>query len=137
MYIIYVLYIFSCFPAQSSNWYLGQLSWSKDLNMIYFKKHYFLTLASNTKLVLNAVAIAAEQNVWRDFNFLLKADLFCSFNTFLKKEKQKGKFSYNLRQKIFRIFHDLAEFLFTTSEIELDFISRKWRCDSLTSFRRT
>ena len=36
-----------------------------------------------------------------------------------------GYLIYNLRKKICRLFQVLAQFLFTTSETELDYITRK------------
>ena len=52
--------------------------------------------------------------------YLLKTDQFWGFNAFLNKSKLKGKFSDNLGQNICRLFHFLAQFVFTTNETELD-----------------
>ena len=57
--------------------------------------------------------------------FLLKTDHFCGFNAFLNKKKLKGKFSNNLGRNICRRSHFFAQFLFTTSETELNYCHQK------------
>ena len=61
----------------------------------------------------------------RFYFYLLKADHFWGFNAFLNKSNLKGKFSDNLGQKICRLFHFLAQFVFTTSKTELDYYHQK------------
>ena len=57
----------------------------------------------------------------RFFFFLLKIGHFLGFHAFLNKKKLKGKFSDNLGQNTYRLFHFLAQFVLTTSETELDY----------------
>ena len=59
--------------------------------------------------------------------FILKANHFQRFDAISKKEKLKAKFSYNLGQNIFRLFQVLPQFIFTTSETELDYHHQKVR----------
>ena len=115
-------HIFWCFtyfkrPICSSNWYLEKLIRNKDLNLVYFKKDYFL-LYSQVRICCRALFMN------RFYFFLLKTDHFWNFNTFSKNWKLKGEFSYNLEQNIYRIFPILAQFLFTISEMELDYYRR-------------
>ena len=42
-----------------------------------------------------------------------------------RKKEIKDVFSDNLRQKVRRLFHVLSQFLFTTSEMELDYYHQK------------
>ena len=61
----------------------------------------------------------------RFYFFLLKTDYFNGFKRFLKKQKLKRKFSYNLGQNIRRLCHFLAQLFFTTSEMELDYFHKE------------
>ena len=74
----------------------------------------------------NVVPIAVGQYLRRGFIFLrLKTDYFLRSDTFLKKRKLKGKHSENLGQNICRLIHVLTQFLFSTSEMKLDFCQQK------------
>ena len=42
-----------------------------------------------------------------------------------RKKEIKDVFSDNLRQKVRRLFHVLSQFLFTISEMELDYYHQK------------
>ena len=57
--------------------------------------------------------------------FRVKTDHFLSFRAFSKQKKLKRKFWANLGQNICRLFHVLAQFLFTTSETELDYYHQR------------
>ena len=86
-----------------------------------FQKPLFYILAFSKNLVLNAVPIAVGQYLKRDFTFLL----FLTFHCIFKEVKLKEKFSDNLRHIICRLFPVLVQFLFTTSETELDYYNQK------------
>ena len=61
----------------------------------------------------------------RFYFFLLKNGLLLGFQAITKEEKTSKKFSDNLGQNICRLFHFLAQFLFTTSKTELDYYHQK------------
>ena len=71
---------------------------------------------SSTSSILNVFAIAARsiQDTVLDF-----IDHFWGFGAFSKKQNLKRKSSDNLGQNC-ELFHVLAQFLFITSETELD-----------------
>ena len=92
---------------------------------IFQKALFCYTLASSTYLRLNTAVIAAGAVFMKRFYFfLLKIDRFWSSNTFSKKCKLKRNFLDNLR-KSFRLFHVLAQFISTISEMELDYCHQK------------
>ena len=92
-----------------------------------FQKALFCTLPSSANLELNAVPIAVRQYLWRRFTFFCTKSptFFWNSRAFLKKQKLKGKFSDILGQNICRIFHILAQSLFTISETGLDYYHQK------------
>ena len=61
--------------------------------------------------------------------FLLNTDHVWKFDTFSMKYKRKEKLSHNLGQNICKIFHVLAQLLFTKSKLELDFTTKMWICE--------
>ena len=87
------------------------------------------TLASSTKLGLNAVLIAAGQNLCSDFTFSTKHWSCLEIRYIFHEVKRKEKLSHNLGQNICKIFHVLAQLLFTKSKLELDFTTKMWICE--------
>lgn len=90
------------------------MSCHKGLNLIYFINHYFPLQCTN--LGLNVVPIEGEQYLFRIQFFQLKTDCFLSFRVFLMKLKLRTKFLCNHEKSTRRIFHMLAQYLFTINE---------------------
>ena len=61
----------------------------------------------------------------RFYFFILKTDHFWSLHVISKKWTLKRKFSDSLGKCIYRLFQVLAQFIFTTSETELDYHDQK------------
>ena len=52
-------------------------------------------------------------------------DLYWSNQAKSKQQSCDNRERYNLEQSIYRLFHALAQFLFTTSDTELDYYHQK------------
>ena len=60
----------------------------------------------------------------RFYFYPLKSSHFCGFNLFLNNQELKENVSKNLEQSICRFFDFLTQFVFTTSETEVDYRQR-------------
>ena len=105
--------------VNATKWPLTELRQRPNL---YILKTIILYFSVNNKIRTKSGSNCRRTVfIKRFYFFLLKADNFWSFNASSKNEKLKGKFSDNIRKKIWRLFNVLAQLSFTTSEMELDY----------------
>ena len=119
----YIFWTFQYFKRTTgfSIWYLGQLSCSKDLKW-YISKSTILLFGVKYKFGTKGPSNCGKAVFMKRICFfLLRTNHFWSSDAFLKKQKLEGQFSDNLVQNSCGFFHVLAQFLFTTNEMELDY----------------
>ena len=91
--------------------------------MLSFKKHYFALWCEYGTKRCSSCSRAVFKN--RFFFYLLETDHLWCFNPLLNKQKLKGKFLDNLGQNVQRLFHLLAQLVFTASETDVDYYHQK------------
>ena len=89
------------------------------------QKTLFCTLASSTKLVLNAVPIAAGQYLWRGFTFSCQNWSYLEFQCIFNEVKTKRQIFRQSRTKHLLTFSGFSTISFTMSGTELNYYRQK------------